>query len=208
VADNGGFFSISVTPDDRYPSGAFSHLSSISITNFEVVQATGPKEGPRSPGAPRVDAGVDSTAAPGTPFQLAGSVLYTNTVPLQTGWKVYSGPGAATFSDGTLTNGTVTFSALGEYVLMLSAEDGIHTPAYDAVKIAVVQKAIDNIAIQAALSGGNLVLRWSGNSASYTVQQASALPPLNWKDLTNVTAAQMVIPVSSTQSFFRVSGQP
>src|SRR5207245_707942 len=36
VADNGNFFSISVTPDDRWPTGAFGHLSSISITNFEV----------------------------------------------------------------------------------------------------------------------------------------------------------------------------
>jgi hypothetical protein len=50
VADNGNFFSISVTPDDRYPANAFSHLSSISITNFEVIQATGLSEGPRAPG--------------------------------------------------------------------------------------------------------------------------------------------------------------
>jgi hypothetical protein len=50
VADNGNFFSISVTPDDRYAANAFSHLSSISITNFEVIQTTGPTEGPRAPG--------------------------------------------------------------------------------------------------------------------------------------------------------------
>jgi hypothetical protein len=50
VADNGNFFSISVTPDDRYPANAFAHLSSISITNFEVIQTTGPNEGPRAPG--------------------------------------------------------------------------------------------------------------------------------------------------------------
>ena len=49
VADNGNFFSISVTPDDRWPSGAFDHLSSISVTNFEVIQSTGPNEGPRTP---------------------------------------------------------------------------------------------------------------------------------------------------------------
>jgi hypothetical protein len=33
VADNGGFFSISVTPDDRWPAGCFDHLTSIGITN-------------------------------------------------------------------------------------------------------------------------------------------------------------------------------
>ncbi len=48
VADNGNFFSISVTPDDRYPPNTFSHLSSLSITNFEVIQTTGPVEGPRA----------------------------------------------------------------------------------------------------------------------------------------------------------------
>ena len=51
VSDNGGFFSISVTPDDRWPSGAFNHLSSISVTNFEVIQSTGPNQGPRTPSA-------------------------------------------------------------------------------------------------------------------------------------------------------------
>lgn len=49
VADNGNFFSISVTPDDRYPANAFSNLSTIAITNFEVIQTTGPNEGPRRP---------------------------------------------------------------------------------------------------------------------------------------------------------------
>src|SRR5207302_2041805 len=29
VADNGGFFSISVTPDNRYPSGCFDHLATV-----------------------------------------------------------------------------------------------------------------------------------------------------------------------------------
>ena len=49
--DGGGqqqFFSISVTPDDRWPAGCFDHFNTISITNFEVIQTTGPNEGPRS----------------------------------------------------------------------------------------------------------------------------------------------------------------
>src|SRR5262249_38214594 len=40
VADNGNFFSISVTPDDRWAASAFSHLSTVGITNFEVIQTT------------------------------------------------------------------------------------------------------------------------------------------------------------------------
>src|SRR5204863_7148909 len=59
VADNGNFFSISVCPDDRFSATAFDHLSTITIDNFEVIATTGPDEGPRSPGAPVVDAGPD-----------------------------------------------------------------------------------------------------------------------------------------------------
>ena len=60
VADNsGGFFSISVSPDDRWPASCFDHLATVSIDNFEVIQTTGPTEGPRSPDAPTVDAGPD-----------------------------------------------------------------------------------------------------------------------------------------------------
>jgi len=62
VADNsGGFFSISVCPDDRFSSTAFNNLSSIDVSNFEVIQTTGPAEGPRSPGASTVNAGADQS---------------------------------------------------------------------------------------------------------------------------------------------------
>ncbi len=42
VADNGSVFSISVTPDDRWPAKCFNHLRNVGITNFEVIQTTGP----------------------------------------------------------------------------------------------------------------------------------------------------------------------
>jgi hypothetical protein len=208
VADNGNFFSISVTPDNRFPTDAFSHLSSISITNFEVIQVSGAKEGPRSPGAPRVDAGLDKTVTVNSAVPLSGAILYTNTAPLRILWKLYSGPGTVIFSDTATTNTSATFSTAGTYTLMLSAEDGVHPPAYDAVKFSVVQSAINNIQIQASTSGTNLVLTWSGNSASYTVQWCAALPQSNWTDLTNVTAPQVQLPFSSSNAFFRVSAQP
>src|SRR5437660_3945881 len=60
VADNsGGFFSISVCPDDRFSSTAFNNLSTIDVNNFELIQNTGLTEGPRSSGAPSVNAGAD-----------------------------------------------------------------------------------------------------------------------------------------------------
>ncbi len=72
VADNGNYFSISVTPDDRWPPRCFNDLTSISATNFEVIQTTGPNEGPRSPGAPVANAGPDQTVPVGRAGDLAG----------------------------------------------------------------------------------------------------------------------------------------
>ena len=55
VSDNSSsFFSISITPDDRWPANAFADIArvGIGITNFEVIQTTGMNEGPRSPRTP------------------------------------------------------------------------------------------------------------------------------------------------------------
>ena len=43
VADNGGFFSISVAPDNRFAAGCFDHLSKVAIGEFEVIVTTGPR---------------------------------------------------------------------------------------------------------------------------------------------------------------------
>src|SRR3954471_12631864 len=82
VADNGGFFSVSVCPDDRFAANAFDHLSTIDISNFEVIQTTGPAQGPRSSGAPSVSAGVDQSLQfdATTSVALDGSLTGTATV--------------------------------------------------------------------------------------------------------------------------------
>ena len=92
VADNsGGFFSISVCPDDRFSSNAFDNLSTIDVSNFEVIQTTGPTEGPRSPGAPIVNAGADQTIS-ALNATLTGSVVDpSGTATIL--WKLYSGTG-------------------------------------------------------------------------------------------------------------------
>lgn len=46
VADNGGFFSVSCTPDERWPAGCFRDVERIPIERFEVVQSTGQQERP------------------------------------------------------------------------------------------------------------------------------------------------------------------
>src|SRR5881392_4127461 len=89
VADNsGGFFSISVCPDDRFSANALDNLSTIDVSNFEVIGTTGATEGPRSPNAPSVDAGMDqnisslSTTLTGTIVDPSGAATIL--------WKLYS----------------------------------------------------------------------------------------------------------------------
>lgn len=137
VADNGGFFSLSVAPDQRWASSAFSHLSSVSVTNFEVIQSTGASQGPRSPGAPRVDVGPDQSASPEAAVSLQAQVVYTNAQPLALEWKLSSGPQAVTLSSTNQASTTATFHTPGDYTLMFSADDGVHAVAYDAVVISV-----------------------------------------------------------------------
>ena len=137
VADNGNFFSLSVAPDQRWSDSAFSHLSSVSVTNFEVIQSTGSNEGPRSPGAPRVDAGSDQVVLQGVPVQLAAQVTYTNAQPLTLEWKLYSGSPTLSLSSTNQAATTANFNAPGTYTLTFSADDGVHAVAYDAVVITV-----------------------------------------------------------------------
>jgi hypothetical protein len=136
VADNGNFFSVSVCPDNRFSDSTFSHLSNVEIENFEVIQTTGPNEGPRSPNAPTVNAGADrSLAGPGS-TTLSGVVndpSHRATIK----WKRYSGPANVHFANGNQPNASATFSSPGTYTLILSADDGVHSAAYDAVVISV-----------------------------------------------------------------------
>jgi hypothetical protein len=144
VADNGSFFWISIAPDDRWPANCFSHLVTSSggsdlcdVDNFEVVQSTGPTDGPRSPGAPTANAGADQTVSLAAGATLAGAATGTG---ITTTWYVYpytTPPGTVTFGSPNALGTTVSFSAAGTYTLMLKASDNVHTPAFDAVVVTV-----------------------------------------------------------------------
>ena len=137
VADNGGFFSVSACPDDRFPAGCFDQVQSLDINQFEVVASTGPSEGPRSAGAPTAAAGADLTVALAAGADLAGSATGSG---LSVQWSLYDpllAPGTATLSPPGSLAPHVTFSATGSYTLMLRVTDGVHNPAYDAVMVTV-----------------------------------------------------------------------
>lgn len=198
VADNGNFFSISAAPDDRWPANEFNHLSSISITNFEVIQTTGATEGPRSPGAPTAHAGSDRIATPGVPIQLEGSVAFTTMPTIQ--WTKYSGPGSVTFDDASKTNATATFSAAGDYILMLSADDGIHAVAYDAMHVNVAS----GLTMTITQSGNAANIAWSGVAAPYVLEGKTNLAVTQWTPvLTNSISTASVLLTNQT-GFFRV----
>ena len=136
VADNGNFFSVSVCPDDRFAANAFDHLSTIDINNFEVIQTTGPNEGPRSPNAPSVNAGSDQYVG----LPAGASLNGTATLPGGSAtllWKLYSGPGVVTIANPGSANTNVTFRKPGTYTFMFSADDAVHAVAYDATVIYV-----------------------------------------------------------------------
>jgi hypothetical protein len=194
VADNGNFFSVSVCPDNRFSSSAFSHLSTVDISNFEAVQTTGPAEGPRSSGAPSVDAGPDQFLEWPANISLGGSVNDPSG-HASVLWKVYSGPAGVSFANANQASTTVTISGPGTYTFMLSADDGTHAVAYDAVVVRVtghnalanlstrVQVGIaSNVAIAGFIITGNtakqVVVRGLGPSLAAVGVQGALSDPL------------------------------
>ena len=201
VADNGNFFSISITPDNRWPANAFSHISSIGITNFEVIQTTGATGGPRSAGAPTVFAGPDQALPLGNPAALQGSAVCPSPSVVQ--WKLYSGPGVATFSNPTQTNSGVNFSAPGTYTLMLSVDDNIHAVAYDAMTVTVTQA----ITLSIARAGTNVTLSWIGGDPPYTLERSTNSLSSLWTPLLTTNSQIVRLPISQAAAWFRVKGQ-
>lgn len=205
VADNGGFFSISICPDDRWPNDTFDHFSTaadsdiLDITQFEVIQATGPSEGPRSAGAPTANAGPDQTVALASGATLAGSATGTG---ITTQWYAYPGaPGAVTFANAGALGTTATFSATGTYTLMLKASNTVHTPAFDAVVITVTGTVTNPVPTLNALAPNNvtpgspgftMTLQGSGFTANSVVRWSGQvdLAPVTW----NATQITVTVP--------------
>jgi len=173
VADNGGFFSVSVCPDDRFASTAFDHLSTIGIGNFEIIQTTGPAEGPRSPGAPSVDAGPDQFLEWPVTISLSGS-LNDPSGHSSLLWKLYAGPAGVSFANANQAATTAMITAPGTYTFLLSADDGTHAIAYDAVVVRVTgHNALANLSTRVQVgTASNVAIAGfiiTGNSAKQVV---------------------------------------
>jgi hypothetical protein len=155
VADNsGGFFSISVSPDNRWPANCFDHLATVSLDNFEVIQTTGPTEGPRSPGAPTVDAGPDQVIG----IDVAATLSATVTAPnggVTTSWRLYSGPAPVQLTTPNNATTGASFTVPGIYTFMVSVTDNVHAVAYDAVVVKVMPRVrMANISTRVVVGTG------------------------------------------------------
>ena len=80
----------------------------------------------------RIQAGDDQAASLSGPVVLNGSV----SKPASIGWSKVDGPGEVTFVQPNSAVTEVSFSAPGEYTLMLGGFDGY--VAYDFVRVTVV----------------------------------------------------------------------
>jgi len=98
---------------------------------------------------------------------------------------------------------TATFGAPGQYTLMLKADDGIHTPAYDAVVITVR----DTIQMNIQRAGSNVVLGWTGGTAPFQLERTGQLPATQWLAAGTFTTNRVAFRRVSNAMFFRVRGQ-
>ena len=85
---------------------------------------------------PTVSAGPDQTVTLAAGATLDGTVnddgLPNPPGAVTTLWSVVSGPGTVTFGNANLVDTTASFTAVGTYVLRLTANDGALTPSDDA----------------------------------------------------------------------------
>jgi hypothetical protein len=73
-------------------------------------------------------------------------------------WKLYSGPAGVAIDNPSQPATTVNLSAPGTYTFLLSADDGVHAVAYDAVVVRVTGRdALANISTRTQVGAGNNV---------------------------------------------------
>ncbi|MFO1491175.1 MAG: hypothetical protein U1F87_09735 [Kiritimatiellia bacterium] len=155
-----------------------------------------------------MQAGPDLVATPGVAVNLAG-VATTPTLPATVQWRLYGGPGAATFGNAAQAATTVTFARPGEHLLLLSASDGIHATAYDAVRVTVAPR------IRLERSAGGLSVRVATSSGVPYQLEAAGTPGVDGWSPDGVpvagTGTDWVVPVTGTtltSRVFRVQAGP
>ncbi|MBE0534698.1 MAG: hypothetical protein IH624_03450 [Phycisphaerae bacterium] len=129
--------------------GTYVFDAATNSNNFYIIGAVAGD--PTFNPAPVVDAKPDHTVAIYKEDTLQLNATVTDQGPqegdpgvLSWLWSKGSGPGTATFSNTTILNPTVTFSAKGTYALVLTATDG-DKDANDIVNVIVLDRADDKM---------------------------------------------------------------
>ena len=86
---------------------------------------------------------------------------------------------------------------------MLSADDGVHAVAYDAVVVTVGQ----DIILTCNRAGTNLDLSWGGGSPPYVVERRGSPVTGTWESLVTTNTQQARVPLAGSSGFLRVRGQ-
>jgi K319-like protein len=119
-----------------------------------VIQTTGPTEGPRSLGAPTVDAGPDQV------IEIDGAANLSAIVTAPNGgatiiWRLYSGPASVQLTNPNNATASASFNAPGTYTFMVSVSDNVHAVAYDAVIVKVMPRVrMANISTRVGVGTG------------------------------------------------------
>ena len=82
---------------------------------------------------------------------------------------------------------------------MLSANDGVHAIAYDAVNVSVAAPLTTT-----AVRGGNSIeLTWNGSAPNSVIEQSLNLPA-QWTPILTASVRNASIPMTNVMSFFRI----
>ncbi|TAK95166.1 MAG: hypothetical protein EPO07_15715 [Verrucomicrobia bacterium] len=154
---------------------------------------------------PVVNAGANQTTVVGLPANLTGSASDDGQpnppAAFTTTWTQVSGPSATTFGNANALATTASFSAAGNYVLQLTANDGQIATA-SSVNITAVARPI----ISALKTSSTLQLSWPNDGLAWRLQsQTNTLATNLWFDVSSVTNPMNVtIDTTNAVVFYRL----
>ncbi|HEV2695395.1 MAG TPA: hypothetical protein VG347_21045, partial [Verrucomicrobiae bacterium] len=148
------------------------------------------------------NAGADFAGPMSQPLPLQGVVSFSNSPPLIR-WIKYAGPGAVTFANASQTNTTATCTTPGVYTLELSADDGIHAVAYDAVVVTVT----NTLQVTVTRAGTHVNFSWTGGTPPFVLEQSGSVTSASWSGAITTSTQNASVPITNAKSFFRVKGQ-
>jgi hypothetical protein len=83
---------------------------------------------------------------------------------------------------------------------LLSADDGVHAVAYDALKLTVAQ----TIRLAIAPLGKNVSLTWTGGSPPYVVELSHTMPATSWSPVLTNSGSSAALSAPVSPCYFRV----